>query len=48
MAVWLWHVSHGPIPPTAVVNVGRALAFVVTSDALTAMATSNIANMAIG
>jgi len=43
-----WQLSQGPIPPTALVNVGRALAFVVTSDALRAMAASKINNAATG
>ena len=48
VADWAWQLSQGPMPPTAVVNVGRALAFVVTSDALRAMAASKISNTATG
>jgi hypothetical protein len=44
----VWQLSQGPIPPTASVNVGRALAFEVASDALRAMAASTISKTAIG
>jgi hypothetical protein len=44
----VWQLTQGPIPFSARVNVGRAPAFEVTSDALRAMATSKINNAATG
>jgi hypothetical protein len=46
--VCVWQLSQGPIPPTAVVNVGRALAFGVTSDTLRAMAARRISSTTTG